>query len=45
LLKNYPAVVYLVRAFKRVGDERVQVAEGRIRVPGNGRATIRLTIK
>lgn len=45
LLRNYPAVVYLVRAFKRVGDERVPVAEGRIRVVGNGRTTLRLIVK
>lgn len=45
LHKNYPAVAYLVRAFRGSGDERVQVAEGRVIVPPNGRATIRLIIK
>ncbi len=45
LRKNLPAVSYAVRAFSGYGDERVQVAEGRVIVPPNGRATIRLIIK
>lgn len=45
LHKNYPAVAYRVRAFRGSGDDRVQVAEGLVIVPANGRATIRLIIK
>jgi hypothetical protein len=44
LHKNYPAVAYRVRAFRGSGDERVQVAEGRVIVPPNARATIRLIV-
>lgn len=45
LRKRLPAVAYLVRAFRGSGDERVQVGEGRVIVPPNGRALIRLIIK
>jgi len=45
LRKGLPAVVYLVRAFRGSGDERVQVAEGRVIVPPNERASISLIIK
>lgn len=45
LRTNLPAVVYLVQAFTRIGDDRVLVAEGRMRVPANARASIRLIIQ
>jgi hypothetical protein len=44
LRKNLPAVAYLVQAFTGYDDERIQVAEGRVIIPPNGRATIRLVI-
>jgi len=45
LRKDLPAVAYLVQAFTGYDDERVMVAEGRVVVPPNGRATLRLIIK
>ena len=45
LRENMPAVAYLVRASRWIGDRYVAVGEGLVTVPANGRTAIRLIIK